>query len=160
MAKRASIKGRGADIFFGEYPPDAPAVEDPTSTAQEEAPDTPVAHEPPTTPSTPKSPSDTAPAVIPDVTPGLRHDEILAAIWQHVADPAMVNSTFRFSSRELSWLEDAVYEISKRYGVKVSKQDLIRLGLHILQWDYEQHGETSVLGAFATKRQRQRRGED
>ncbi|MEI8004510.1 MAG: hypothetical protein WCG94_09235, partial [Methanothrix sp.] len=78
--------------------------------------------------------------------------DILAAIWPYVSAKSTLTNAFRYTEQEMSWLTDALYEISKHHHVKISKQDIARLGLNVILWDYRLHGDASLLGEFAIKK--------
>ena len=85
--------------------------------------------------------------------------DVLGSIWQYVSERATITNAFRYTDQELSWITDALYEISKRHGVKLTKQDIARLGLNIVLWDYQARGDSSLLSEFAKKKKRQAKGE-
>lgn len=84
--------------------------------------------------------------------------DTLNAIWQYMGERATVTNAFRYTDQELSWLTDAIYEINKRHGVKLTKQDIARLGLNAILWDYRVRGDDSLLGEFTFRRKRGRSG--
>lgn len=52
---------------------------------------------------------------------------------------------YRFAQDEIDALRDMEYELEVHRGIKVTRNDLVRLGLNHLIEDYRQHGEDSVL---------------
>ncbi|MDP9372512.1 MAG: hypothetical protein M3Q65_08695, partial [Chloroflexota bacterium] len=205
--KRVSMKGRGADIFFGDYeppaPPAAPAPEEaagrsgdaateartpPPEPAGGDTNDEPVdagALALPAPQSAEAGPSapDTAPAGEPEpqdngamvVQPSMHATKqasgsgspepeslwsapldpaVLDATWQNVARQATLANTFRYTDQELTWLNDALYELTKRHRVKLTKQDIVRLGLNAVLRDYQVHGDASLLGEFVRRKRR------
>jgi hypothetical protein len=68
---------------------------------------------------------------------------------------ATITNAFRYTEEELGALDDAIHEVTKRYGAKVTKQDLVRLALHAVLFDYRGRGDSSLLGAFASRKRRQ-----
>jgi hypothetical protein len=245
VAKRVSLKGRGADIFFGDYGPTAePAVPTPAPEAVPvTAEDMGATDEPEATPPGPeqtpegsesgrRSERRRSPAVskhqslqaskqasklaslqsqqkenVPDQTPldvqasklasmhtstsvgqrgqesashaddrtgasdrsegddpaagGGDAEDFLAEIgevggefWTRVDAPATITSSFRYTEPELTALTDVLYEIGKQYGVRVTKQDVVRLALNAVLNEYYQQGPSSLLGRLAARRQR------
>ncbi len=184
MTKRVSIKGRGADLFFGEYEPEN-LVPMPTASPAEEAadaaPDESVTKaigqaEPstaaPSTPAAPEQDSDkqarmharkqeskkarmhasngaaTEDAGLPSTLP--------AEVWDLVAEQATITNAFRYTDHDLTSLADVLYDITKRHRVKISKQDVARLGLNAVLLDYQEHGDASLLGELARRKKRPR----
>ena len=72
-----------------------------------------------------------------------------------MSEQATLANTFRYTDQDLTWLGDALYEITRRHRVKLTKQDIARLGLNAVLWDYRVHGDASLLGAFVKRKQRQ-----
>jgi len=69
-----------------------------------------------------------------------------------VSERATVTNAFRYTERELSWLTDAIYEVFKRYGTKLTKQEVARLGLAAVLLDYQERGDASLLAQLAARR--------
>ena len=174
MPKRVSVKGKGADIFFGEYgaiPPD-PASDQPgefapaVSPGQPSTPETIPTQLPPVEASKNTQKKDVLQESIharktPDtaISPpllGPLTSEVLDSISQYIAKPAAITNAFRYTEQELSWLTDAIYELTKRHSIKMTKQDVARLGLNAVLWDYRTRGDSSLLGEFVARKKRQR----
>jgi hypothetical protein len=184
MTKRVSIKGRGADLFFGEYEPEN-VVPMPIASPPEEAID-PVPEEPGTDASGQAEPSTAAPS-IPSATDQksdtqarmhARKQESKKArmhasngvaaedaelppnlpieVWDLVAEQATITNAFRYTDHDLTTLADVLYDITKRHRVKISKQDVARLGLNVVLLDYQQRGDASLLGELARRKKRPR----
>jgi hypothetical protein len=66
--------------------------------------------------------------------------EAVLAVYRSDADKPL---TFRFAREENEWLETVCFEISRSMGIKMHKQDLVRLGLHLVLMDYQRRGERS-----------------
>jgi hypothetical protein len=179
--KRVSVKGMGADLFFeGKMPaaPEASALT--TTTPTEEAPSSPaelLATEMPTeipaVPSTQETASKQAslqtstlnskhvskqaskPASIPaSLAPGGFSEEAVSELAQRLAEPATILNSFRYTREELDTLAEVVYQLSRRWEPKLSKQDIARLGLEFILWDWNKRQNQSVLGMLAGKRKR------
>ena len=207
--KRVSVRGRGADLFFGDFepadtppPPDqepAPAVPQVT-TAAPAADDDPEPEPsaaivaPPSTPILPVAAGDegSLETPLPDEASGGRASQqagrqtskrairqasnnvskddapgdtagdgaldpgVLGFLWENMVEQARVANTFRYTEQELDWLADALYEITKRHRARLTKQDIARLGLNAVLWDYRVRGDASLLGEFVRRRQRAR----
>jgi hypothetical protein len=180
VAKRVSLKGKGADIFFGDYAPPAPAPApeapeaEPVDSAVTPSPDEQVAL--PTEPESKRvrkqermlaSKNESKQARTRNdqwggaSAPVIREEgsttQVTDDVWAHVEMPATVTNSFRYTDRELSVLADVLYEISKQQGAKLTKQDVARLGLNVVIDDYQRRGQDSMLGQLAARRRRQRR---
>lgn len=208
-AKRVSVRGRGADLFFGDFEPaDAPPPPDqePALTAPQVITSAPVADDdpepelsavivvPPSTPILPVAAGDTGSleTLLPDETSGDRASQqaskqtskrairqpsnniskddapgdtagdgaldpgVLGFLWENMVEQATLANTFRYTEQELDWLADALYEITKRHRAKLTKQDIARLGLNAVLWDYRVRGDASLIGEFVRRRQRAR----
>ena len=203
--KRVSMRGRGADIFFGDYDaPSAPplSAEDPAPAATEVAATAPVAADDPAlgpsaaidtplpVPAAPVAGSDEGhrTATPPDEVPTDQASEqasrrlskqasnkaskadapaaspagaaldpdVLGFLWENLVEQATLANTFRYTEQELDRLADVLYAITKRHRAKLTKQDIARLGLNAVLWDYRVRGDASLLGEFVRRRQRAR----
>lgn len=215
MPKRVSLKGKGADLFFGDYAPDTTSglnevtpetidtVAPPPDQTDTEHASLPAGHQASQHASMQADQQagagvdqdDHAPAHRGDVvqtapaaqhvrkqasvqaskqvrrrttsdmgepgraSPALTAEAILEAIWADVCQQAPVTGSFRYTEQELAALTDASYELAKRHGVKFSKQDVARLALNAVLWDYQAHGDKSLLAAFVLRKRRQRGGQ-
>lgn len=65
-----------------------------------------------------------------------------------ITQAAYRNNTFAFTDEELEALEDAKTELRRKHGLRVTKYDLIRGGLHCLLEDYRRNADKS----FAVRR--------
>jgi hypothetical protein len=82
------------------------------------------------------------------------------AVWQCIDERATITNAFRYTDSELTGLADALYEISKRYRAKLSKQDVARFGLALVLADYQARGDKSLLVELAYRRTGQRAEEN
>lgn len=70
----------------------------------------------------------------------------LAELRRAIASKKHLSSfTFRFKAEELEMLDRITEEVNEGIEQKVSKNDVVRLGLRWLLKDYEQNKQTSVL---------------
>src|SRR3954447_22907162 len=167
MPKRVSLKGRGADLFFGDDPTivdpagavdsAAPVAEVPDSepmltreaaTPDPAAPDALVQHEEPkpTTRRQPPRPSSN--------TNGVSHTSATALVPVDANAVEAIRQVLKFPGREVSYvrltpeekarLSDIIYTY-KRQGQKTSETEINRIALNYLMLDYHEHGEQSVL---------------
>jgi hypothetical protein len=190
MARRVSLKGKGADLFFGDYPPggDEPAPSSEASTSAIPADtvipptvvmpevasatettetDTPPL-EPPSTTSTPSSEDGhpakrSRPRAEPSEPPIAVAAELLGAelidtMWERLASQASISNSFRYTEHELDELKDVLYHVSKDERVRLTKQDIARLGLNAVLWDYRRRGDASLLSEFARRKRRPQEG--
>lgn len=123
--KRPSMKGRGAEIFFA-------------GDAESEA----------------------STAVDPVLAADLDHlpdDDLL--IFEEALEmlkrPADQQIGPRLAAEELETISDLVYEARKSYGVKLTQQDIVRLGVVWMIASYRERQATSVLGLFIRSRKEQ-----
>ncbi len=75
-------------------------------------------------------------------------------IWETLDQPATMTNSFRYVSSELEGITDALYAIGKEQGVKLTRQDVARLGLNVVLDDYRRRGASSLLVQLARRRQR------
>lgn len=154
MPKRVSLKGKGADLFFGEFP----AV-DQDDGAEPEA-DQQIAETPRLQDSaTMHAPASELSSAV-DATPAARArnprtaqsvDAVVSvdanaveAIRQVIKVPGREVSYVRMTPEEKAQLSDIVYTY-KRQGQKTSENELNRIAINYLLLDYHEHGEQSVL---------------
>jgi hypothetical protein len=76
-------------------------------------------------------------------TPGAERGEFAEAVLAVYRTDADKPLTFRFARDENEWLETVCFEITRTTGVKMHKQDLVRLGLHLVLLDYRRRGDRS-----------------
>ena len=167
MVRRVSLKGKGADIFFGaDVPADAATspIEkvsetdaSPSDAAQAAKPMQRPAKEGQRRASMQESMHARKHASLPDDEPEVTPigPELIARIAPLLSERATITNAFRYTDRELSSLTDAIYEVTKRHGIKLSKQDIARLGLNFVLWDYRTRGDDSLLGVLALRRKAQ-----
>jgi hypothetical protein len=116
--QRPSVKGKGADIFFGDAAP-------PEQDQDQEL--------------------ESAPATQADADGlDISFEDALARI----APPARITACYRFSQAELDALHSLVQQATEDNRTRISKQDVVRLGLAALLSNYEDQGRRSVLGRF------------
>ena len=157
MPKRVSLKGKGADIFFGDFTPTSPespaadSAASPTPTAGQ------VAAEPATAP-TPVASSErsvrprthartqtTSSDSDADSSARVRLAMKEALHRKLQLKQRLASYTFRFRPEELDQLEQILAGLERGNGQKPSKNDVIRLALLWLLADYEEHRDASIL---------------
>ena len=144
MAKRASVKGRGADIFFGGEPaplaadpPATPAAEQPSAVTSAPAPIRPL-RSPPARQQVSEHASSRASMLAP--VP----DEVIATIRQAVKVVGKEVSFVRLTPEEKAQVADIVYTY-KRQGKKMTENEINRIAVNYIVQDYKVNGEQSVL---------------
>ena len=158
MPRRVSLKGKGADIFFGDYTPEAgsPAGPKPEASAPPPAAPEPSAERgAPSGAPEPKGRASTRARVHArtqaDIGARVRtamRDELHKKLQ---LKQRLTSSTFRFRPEELDRLDRIVGELEQGNGQRPSKNDLVRLGLLWLLADYEEHRDGSVLAQVLTR---------
>lgn len=63
-----------------------------------------------------------------------------------------VHNSYRFTPDELDALRDVVYELEVKRGIKITKNDLVRLGLNWVMEDYRSNGKQSVVAQVCGER--------
>lgn len=174
MAKRVSVKGKGADLFFGEYQfedsPAATATGIPDEAGANLPDDAAAAAEASGTPDDVAAPDTTAPTAprpmrasqgrkrkaVPASTLASAGDRaldmlasppdpaVIEAIRKTVKQPGREVSFVRLTPTEKGRLTDIVYTY-KRQGIKTSENEINRIAVNFLMDDYHQHGERSIL---------------
>ena len=163
MTNRFSIKGRGADIFFGNPPQESPdeATEDESGSDIVPQPDS-SGKQPP------EGVSERERGVLPD-SKTARQTAILSDK-QQASFPASVpgwsisldqtalrelrsllkrehriHNTFRYSQEELEAVRDIVYEMEVRWGKKLTRNDVMRAALDVIIEDFRARQQDSFL---------------
>jgi hypothetical protein len=154
--KRASIKGQGADIFFSDGDEQRQTLS-------------------PLVQSTPPETADVATSVRPGVLAPERQDIktsigvsgrasgipeaqerrflarlVLPATLKRrlravLRDERRIHTTVRFSPEEMAALRDLLYELEAKKGIKVTRNEVMRLALHFFLEDYGIRKEESLL---------------
>lgn len=167
MARRVSVKGKGAELFFGGYDTEivaAPTADQPAgdarpldepATLEERAADAvtpdaePVATQPQRRPArsqTQRQASKHASMLAPNGAsmPATIDRDVVEAIRRTVKVPGREVSYVRLTPEEKGQLTDIVYTY-KRQGVKTSENEINRIAVNFMLADYQEHGEESVL---------------
>ncbi len=157
MPKRVSVKGRGADLFFGEgdpvtTPPESAEPEraiEATSPLAERADAVTRSDEHETaskqtaSDSERKHASRQASAV--EARPASpHHSDVIEQIRKTVKVPGREVAFVRLTPEEKGKLADIVYTY-KRQGVKTSENEINRIAVSYLMHDYQACGEESIL---------------
>jgi len=171
VAKRVSLKGKGADLFFGDYAPDQPlagptAADAPSSfdaASAEVSPDgaltetaslAPAPTDATVTPVPPARKRSARSTVSPSLAMSLDGElaSVLASIQYDdvelirkvVKSPGREVSFVRLSPEEKGELADLVHAY-KRQGVKTTETEINRIAINFLLADHRANGEGSVL---------------
>jgi hypothetical protein len=75
--------------------------------------------------------------------------EAVSAVVQHKPPHSI---TFRYGQREVDWMEEVIFEVRRSHGVKLSKQDIVRLGVQLTLQNYKKAGSDSALGLLIRRR--------
>jgi hypothetical protein len=77
------------------------------------------------------------------------HSEAVSAVVQHKPPHSI---TFRYGQCEVDWMEEVIFEVRRSHGVKLSKQDIVRLGVQLTLQNYKKAGSDSALGLLIRRR--------
>ena len=155
--KRASIKGHGEDIFFGQT---AERAAEPASDGVFPAHQPTSARPEASESSHPEIPASVHPAVQtsgrPDVQRSVTEEASFFALLN--LPPALrrrlravlreerrIHTTVRFSPEEMSALRDLVYQLEAKMGIKITRNEVMRIALHFFLEDYELRKKESLL---------------
>jgi len=158
MSGRATVKGKGAEIFFGEEPIAG------ESTPHEDAESTTGPVEAPTRAhpdvETPRRPDVTTPSSGPaQATASARGSDEAREFFERLTLPAALrrrllaafkeehrfHTTIRLSREDMVALRDLCYELEARMGIAVTRNDVGRLALRFLLEDYALRKRRSLL---------------
>lgn len=79
-------------------------------------------------------------------------DDLAESLYRKLQQKHHLSSyTFRFRLEELEDLTKLDTKLEKSHPNKLSKNDLVRLGVNWLLEDYEQHGDTSMLARILAR---------
>lgn len=163
MAKRISVKGKGADIFFGDYARSpaadvAPMPPTPLSTPSPESAAATNLSAPAPSPTAPKqsrkrsstlastvaSPPDPTQASVLASTLARERDTVIESIRRTVKVPGREVSFVRLTPQEKRELTDLVYAY-KRQGRKTSENEINRIAVNFILEDYKANSAQSIL---------------
>jgi len=167
MSGRVSIKGQGAEIFFGETAggsskPQGPSAPLPESEDTRDAVSAPPESKPASKPagqlagqqdslqaSKPASTSSPKPTgLIPLDGPGRQR------LLELLEREHRTHNTYRYHSDELAAVRDIVYELEVRWRVKVTRNDVMRAAILWAIQDYKERGQDSFLVQLFRKEER------
>ena len=149
MSERFSIKGRGAELFFGDE-----ERREPKPRPEFEAPEVPATHPAPDPASPPAAQPSGQQATLPPsaqdtMSAGARPGELDAStrhrLRELLAQEHPLHYSYRFTRDEIDALRDVVYELEAKRGLPVTRNDVVRLGLDWLIDDYRARGKESLL---------------
>ncbi len=142
MSERFSIKGKGAELFYGDAPDNRPTPPVPDAARQTDSVLSSKTDRQPDR----KTESKTARQT--DIPPGGdQSGDVVRRLREILADAHPVHNTFRYSQSVLDAVRDIVYELEVKRGVKTSRNDVMRLGLSWIIDDYHSRGAGSLLVA-------------
>ena len=152
-SRRVSMKGKGADLFFGgEVAPDvlAPA---PPSDATQNAPESVLAPIAETdraedreqvVRNTPAPRASRQPARNRDTVVPRYPDTTIETIRRAVRAPGKEAATYRLTQEEKTRVGEIIYAYRRR-GIRTAEIELSRIALNFILDDYDENGEESVL---------------
>jgi hypothetical protein len=163
MTNRFSIKGHGADIFFGDRPQESPgeatgaepgsAVESQSGSDRKQPeeevselergvlPDTKTARQ---TAVFPDKKQASFPAGMPGWSVSL-DSTALRELRSLLKREHRIHNTFRYSQEELEAVRDIVYEMEVRWGRKLTRNDVMRAALDLIIEDFRARQQDSFL---------------
>lgn len=130
MAKRVSLQGKGVELFFGGTPRAGSASQTSPQSGEEPAASDPRG-------ARTRARVQARPPVAVD------EEELLRALQEK---QRLASSTFRFQPEELEQLDEIFDELNRARPRRISKNDLVRLGLRWLLSDYAANRERSLAG--------------
>lgn len=139
MSKRISVKGRGLGAYF----PNSDELSQHSSESGEPVNDT--TFENPKASDVDLSIGSEYRSTQQSTTDKSIIDELIARL----GEQPYINAAFRFSRPELDELENVVHGLKIDYGIKVTKQDIIRVGLAALIEEHRRKGSKSTLTRWA-----------
>lgn len=159
MSGRATIKGKGAEIFFGE---DAEKSDLSPDESLEPSSDKPAVVPTSLSPDVPASgrldvkTSASTPGRAP--LPGQDEDETRHFFQRLILPQPLkrklrgilrserrIHTTIRFSADEMAAWRDLMYELEAKRGIKVTRNEVVRIALHLLLEDYALRKDESLL---------------
>ncbi len=150
MPKRASVRGMGADIFFGGEPTPAalaePTEETDSAVSEPEQPVAPAAIRP-LRAAEPRQPARQRTSTLASEqasTLAAVSDETIDTIRRAVKVAGKEVSFVRLTAEEKAQLADIVYTY-KRQGKKTTENEINRIAVNYMIEDYKANGERSVL---------------
>lgn len=154
--KRASIKGLGDDIFFGATEEMAPAATDQDPAVQVPTSARPVASVSPSPDAPPSGRPDSGmsghrdvPTSVSEVDQFFAPLEIPPSLRRRLRallrDEHRIHTTVRFSPEEMAALRDLVYQLEAKMGIKITRNEVMRIALHFFLEDYELRKKESLL---------------
>jgi hypothetical protein len=158
MSERISIRGKGAELFFGDDPtpnPERPPVRnsvvpDARQTDSMQASKTADQQDRQTadqqdrqTARKQDSKTDSKIARQTDITVWAL--ELIERLVDAMSQSHPVHNTFRYTQHDLDRLRDIIYELEVKRHIKTSRNDVMRLALAWILDDYREHGADSLI---------------
>ena len=142
MSERISIAGKGKELFFGsEEQPQTNSVTDPREMAATHQPANPASQ----APSEPATMPASVHGAMRAVDPTAVDSELVRRLRDQLDEEHNLHYSYRFAREEIEALRDAVYELEAKRGLRVTRNDVVRLGLEWIIDDYKTHGKASLL---------------
>lgn len=146
MSERISIAGKGKELFFG-------SDEQPRANSEPNPPDMTATHHVTQGATDPASQPSSGPATMPSsahgamraVVPTSNDSELVRRLRDRLDGEHSLHYSYRFARDEIEALRDAVYELEAKRGLRVTRNDIVRLGLEWIIDDYRTHGKESLL---------------
>ena len=150
MSERISIRGKGAELFFGEdsTPPSErpqagiPVMPDARQTDSEQASKTADQQD---RQAAGKQDSKTDSKTARQTDGGAWPSELIERLRDAMSQSHPVHNTFRYAQHDLDVLRDIVYELEVKRHLKTSRNDVVRLALAWILDDYREHGADSLI---------------
>jgi len=148
--RRVSLKGRGADLFFGDYPTEGGKPPSAREQAVRDPAETTAATGDAATAARPATPQQEQATSLAKGRASLRASKLnrptdrVETIRKVVKHPGKEVVYVRLTPEEKGLLADVVHHY-KRRGIRTSDNELGRIAINSLLGDYQEHGEESLL---------------
>ena len=146
MSERISIAGKGKELFFG-------GDDEPRANSETNPPEMAATHADTQQPPNPASQQPSEPATMPPsahgatraVEPPFDDSALVRRLRDQLDEEHNLHYSYRFTREEIEALRDAVYELEAKRSLRVTRNDIVRLGLEWIINDYKTRGKDSLL---------------
>jgi len=146
VSERISIAGKGKELFFG-------GDDEPQANSETNPPEMAATHPDTQPPTNPASQQASKTATMPPsahgamraVEPPFDDSALVRRLRDQLDEEHSLHYSYRFTRDEIEALRDAVYELEAKRGLRVTRNDIVRLGLEWIIDDYKSHGNESLL---------------